>query len=653
MSSMASDMGTVNRAMGMKAAALAMMLAMVVGCSSGNDSSSTSVASGVGVAGYVQAPNGALAKVPMTAKQWFASLFTVAESFAIDIVGWSGVPSATVRAFQIDEDGVPTGLVIATGSTNPDGSFNLTLPTGTQFASNLIAQAENQVGITGPMPVGAANTLSVPIVSSTVNMNPATDAATQMLVNRTTEPLANFTPTEVAQYLSVVETLVTENPPGSANLATTIASITAAFSSQMAAALTVLSGTGVAVPAIITTSLPNGINGSLYSRTALAVGGVGTLVWSLDSGSGLLPAGLALNANTGRISGTPTTPVTANFTLRVQDATSPTPQEDTQALSLTITPATPLSIATPSPLAAGTEGLAYNLLLTANGGTPGYAWSFAAGSSLLPNGLSLNSTGLISGTPTVAGTVAITVQVRDAASVSVTQQLSLTINPSGPSPLTITSTSPLAAGTVNQPYSVTLTASGGTQPFTWSVADGYPLPSFLTLNASTGQISGTPPVAAGYRLTIQVRDSSNPQQSREGAFDLSVQALCDTGFGSATVDGAPNTVEGRFCPQTNVIQGVPNADGNVYVSWGETSLGVYENILVQYNLASGQPVSVSFHLNDPLRLWTYICGPTATASYPACSGVTLNTSTGTVSFINTVVGSGTSPVFTLNGVLTY
>ena len=221
------------------------------------------------------------------------------------------------------------------------------------------------------------------------------------------------------------------------------------------------------------------------------------------------------------------------------------------------------------------------------------------------------------------------------------------------SPVTITTPSSLPTGTVNLPYSVTLTASGGTPPYTWSAAAGSTWPSFLSLNASTGQISGTPTAAASYSLAIQVRDSANPQQSSQQYFDFTIEAVCDTGLGSATVDGAPNTVGGRFCPQTRTIPGQPNADGNVYVAWGETSPGVYEGMSVMFHLATGQLVSVSFSLNDPTRLWTYICAPNATVDHPACSGVTLNTTTGTVSFTNTVVGSGTSPVFTLNGALTY
>ena len=337
MASTTSGKGNVHRAMGMRAAALAMMLALVAGCSgSGSDGTAPSVASGVGVAGQVQAPNGQLAKAPMTGKQWFASLFRVAESWAIDIAGWTGVSGATVRVFTIDNDGAPNGPVIATGSTNPDGSFNLTLPTGTAFASNLVAQIENDLGITTPQLVGTTNTLTVSIVSGTVNVNPATNAATVALVNRP-EPLSDFTPTEVAQYLSVVETLVTEDPPVAIDLAGILAEIVADFSSQMTAALNALSGTGAAPLTILPTTFPTGVINSVYSKTAVAVGGTGTLTWNLDAQNGPLPLGLGLNAATGVVSGTPLAPASFPFTLRVQDAASPTPNSAQRGFSILVT----------------------------------------------------------------------------------------------------------------------------------------------------------------------------------------------------------------------------------------------------------------------------------------------------------------------------
>ena len=126
-----------------------------------------------------------------------------------------------------------------------------------------------------------------------------------------------------------------------------------------------------------------------------ASGGTGADTWQLTSGT--LPAGLSLNASTGLISGTPSTPVTATpLTFKVTDSGSPV-QTATASLTLTIAPAT-LTITTAS-LSTGVVNVSYSQTLAATGGTGAYTWQLTSGT--LPAGLSLNaSTGLISGTPT-------------------------------------------------------------------------------------------------------------------------------------------------------------------------------------------------------------------------------------------------------------
>src|SRR5204862_7221236 len=114
--------------------------------------------------------------------------------------------------------------------------------------------------------------------------------------------------------------------------------------------------------------------------------------------------------------------------------------------------------------------------VTASGGTTPYTWSLASGT--LPTGLTLSSSGAISGTPTVTGTSNFTVKVTDANSNTATQGLSITVNAA----LTVTST-PLPAATQNPRSSAPVTASGGTTPYAWSLASGA-LPTGLTLSSS-------------------------------------------------------------------------------------------------------------------------------------------------------------------------
>ena len=177
---------------------------------------------------------------------------------------------------------------------------------------------------------------------------------------------------------------------------------------------------------ILTTSLPSGSQNVGYNTTLAVTGGITPYSWSIVSGN--LPQGLQLNSGTGAITGTPTGAGVSNFTVQVSDGESP-PTTANKALSITISPAVPLSITTTT-LPAGTAGTAYSAPLTAVGGVYPYTWSVISGT--LPNGLSLNpNTGTINGVPTAAGTSPFTVQVADSETpaVSTTAQLSIVINP--------------------------------------------------------------------------------------------------------------------------------------------------------------------------------------------------------------------------------
>jgi hypothetical protein len=271
---------------------------------------------------------------------------------------------------------------------------------------------------------------------------------------------------------------------------------------------------------ITTTSLPNGVVGTPYSATLTASGGNQPYSWSFASGR--MPAGLSLNSS-GVISGTPTAAGTFSVGLTLKDKSKP-PQQKFIALTLIISkavsttpPPTPLTVSS-STLAAATFGTAYSQTLAATGGSPAYTWSVSSGS--LPPGLSLASSGAISGTPTQGGAFAFTASVIDSGSPqqSKTVALSISVNET---PLKIT-TSSLAAGTAGNGYSQTLGASGGYPGYTWSIASGS-LPAGLTLSSS-GMISGTPTASGSFAFTASVSDRSNPVQTLTAALNLNISA---------------------------------------------------------------------------------------------------------------------------------
>ena len=169
------------------------------------------------------------------------------------------------------------------------------------------------------------------------------------------------------------------------------------------------------------------------------------------------------------------------------------------SVGFTITTAE-ITISTTS-LPGGTVGTAYSATLAATGGTPPYTWS---ATSALPPGLSLSSSGSISGTPTTAGNYNVTIRVADTKQVLATQSFALTIAGAA---FSITTSSPLTAGTIGQPYSQTLTAAGGQAPYSWTLGTGAP--PGLTIAAATGVLSGTPTSAGTFSFAVQVTDANH------------------------------------------------------------------------------------------------------------------------------------------------
>ncbi|MGO4880806.1 MAG: putative Ig domain-containing protein [Bryobacteraceae bacterium] len=264
----------------------------------------------------------------------------------------------------------------------------------------------------------------------------------------------------------------------------------AAFESSNSAALTVN-----ALVSITTSSLATGTVGIHYSQTLSASGGTGQYTWQVSSGN--LPGGLSLNSAAGVISGLPSTAGTLHCVLKVTDSDQSSTSKE---FALTIDPA--LSITTSSPLPTGTVGVNYSQTLRASGGSGQYSWSVSAGA--LPGGLSLNpATGAITGQPTTAGTPSFTILVTDSDQATATKSFSVTINPA----LVITTNSPLPTGTVNVNYAQTLSATGGSGQYSWSVSAGA-LPGGLSLNPATGAITGQPTAAGTPGFTIQVTDSN-------------------------------------------------------------------------------------------------------------------------------------------------
>jgi len=311
------------------------------------------------------------------------------------------------------------------------------------------------------------------------------------------------------------------------------------------------------------------------------------VTWSLSG-----PGTLSSNTTTSVIYTAPSN-ISSNTTATIT-ATAVANTSVTATESITLNAV--LTIATTS-LPAGALGVPYGpTFVSAEGATGTFTWTITSGS--LPAGLTFQTTSTsssaeITGTPTVLGTFKFTVQVTDSAGTSVTQALSVIINP--PPPLSV-ATGSLPNGIVNTFYSETLQASSGVPPYTWSQTGGT-LPFGLSL-AANGTISGTPVATGTFNFTVKVLDSSSPQQSATANLSITInQGVTDnsrlhgnyafvvSGFdaigalpplfvaaGSFVADGAGN-ISGGVMDINDTLHGPRNPTFTGTYSIGQDGLG--------------------------------------------------------------------------------
>ena len=350
------------------------------------------------------------------------------------------------------------------------------------------------------------------------------------------------------------------------------------------------------IPISITTLLPTALVNVPYSQQLEEKGGVGTLTWTLSSGT--LPAGLTLSTS-GLLSGTPTVIGASIFTVQVTDSSTPPRATTAQFIVAVVPPLTVLPF-----LPTANPGVAYSQTLLIAGGASPYTFSIISGS--LPAGLALNN-GIVSGTTSALGTFTFTVKATDSSTppVSTTQAITITVAP----PLAISPTT-LPGGQVGVAYNATFSATGGSGAILFGLASGT-LPVGLTLTP-LGVLSGTPTVASTFTFTIAVVDSSTEPQIAEQTYTVVIApaaaplALGPASLPAATVGvayaqnfsisgGAPpyTTTQTGTLPPGLAFNGATNPPS---ITGSPTSVGTFGNITVTATDSLGAQVQVTYSI---------------------------------------------------------
>jgi Na+/melibiose symporter-like transporter len=176
---------------------------------------------------------------------------------------------------------------------------------------------------------------------------------------------------------------------------------------------------------------------------------------------------------------------------------------------------------TTTEMSDGMVGRIYYEELHVEGGSEPYSW-FLENGSILPDGLKLDSSGTMSGTPASAGDYTINVEVIDVESDTSRQEVDIRIWEEGAH--LIIATNSLSEGITGEEYEVSLEALGGEPPYTWaSVAkEDECLPYGTEIDNETGTISGKPTDEAEYKFTVMITDSANPPNAASKHMSIEV-----------------------------------------------------------------------------------------------------------------------------------
>jgi large repetitive protein len=458
-----------------------------------------------------------------------AAALAASADLAVTVSAPASVPAGSTVTFiiTVTNNGPNAAQSVVASATLPATArfFGISDTGATQFSGGTTPPFASSGGtIQGTLtslPVGASAAAAVTAVLATDRAAPAGSVITvsATATSATSDPKSNNNSSQASTSLAAPLS-------GSADVALTMSGPTIAppGTNPIYTVTVANNGPDDAQAVLLTGATPSGLtfsSGALAGGqnptggTMPAAGGTGPVSVAY---SDLAPGAVSTMTLTFKVGSTAPAGTAFSFAMTASSSTAdPNGANDTASVSTTVNTVSPIVIVSVSPLPTCTVGVLYSFTFTATGGAGGYIWSHpsSSGNGLLPDGLSLSSDGVLSGTPTGGPDSTFTVQVTDGiggiALKSVAYHIALTL------PLTISTPSPLPPGTVGVPYSLQFAATGGAGGYTWRIPHGTA--GSLSLSPG-GVLSGTPTGSGDFSFGVEVTDSASTSLDRPFALHI-------------------------------------------------------------------------------------------------------------------------------------
>jgi hypothetical protein len=620
--------------------------------------------------------NGAQGSYPIsfTAQNGIGTAAT--QSFTLTVGLAPAITSANNATFTVGASG--TFTVTATGFPTATFSETGALPSGVSLstAGVLSGTPAANTGGTYPITITAQNGVGTPATQSftlTVNQAPAiTSANSATFVVGTAGSFtvkASGVPAPTFSETGALPSGVTLNSttgilggtPASGTQGSYPIVITASNSVSPNATQNFTLTVGLA-PAITSASSTTFTAGTLGTFTVTATG----FPAPTFSETGALPGGVSLNSTSGVLNGNPVAGSGGTYPITIT-AQNGVGTNATQNFTLTVNEAPAITSANNATFAVGAAGS-----FTAK--ATGFPAPTFSETGTLPSGVSLSPSGLLSGTPAsgTQGSYPITITAQNGIGTNATQNFTLTVD-AAPAVTSANSTT----FTVGTAGTFTVTATGLPAP---TFSESGALPSGVTLNSTTGVLSGTPGAGTGkiYSITITAQNGITPNATQNFSLTVNeaptITSATSTTFavGSANsftviASGFPAPTFGEsgtlpsgvtFNSTTGVLSGTPASgtqSGSPYPMTFTASNGIGSNATQNFtlNVSFTAPPSITSSNSTTFTAGTLgsftvtatgAPAPTFSESGPLPSGVSFNTTTGVLSGTPGATSGGTYPI---------